>query len=257
MTMKLASWNINSIRQRAGHVGTWLDKHSFDVLMLQELKAESLPGNVPSHHSGYCAQLNAQKTYNGVATLTYGESTLIADTLPGMENDNQARYLEVDYQGWRLINIYAPNGNPLDSEKFDYKLDWLHALYQHLGNLRACDIPFIIGGDFNVIPEQKDCYDPQAWTGDALFDSRARRIWRMMVNLGLYDAFRVHNTSNGEYSFWDYQGGAFQADKGIRIDHFLLSPPACDKMRSCSIDRGPRTWHKPSDHTPITLELAA
>jgi exodeoxyribonuclease-3 len=255
--MKLASWNINSLRQRAGHVIKWLDAHDPDILMLQELKAESLPDDFSPEECGYSIQSNAQKTYNGVAILSKGESELIADCLPGMEDDSQARYLEVDYLGWRLINIYAPNGNPLDSDKFTYKLAWLERLYDHLLSLRQCAVPFVIGGDFNIIPEPQDCYDPSAWAGDALFDFRARRFWRMMVNLGLYDAFRIHNKNGGQYSFWDYQGGAFQADKGIRIDHFLLSPPACDTMRYCSIDRGPRSWDKPSDHTPITLELAA
>lgn len=255
--MKLASWNINSLRQRAGHVIKWLNDSNPDVLMLQELKAASLPDDFSPEEHGYSVQVNVQKTYNGVATLTRGESELVSKTLPEFENDNQARYLEVDYQGWRLINIYAPNGNPVDSDKFTYKLNWLNAMYHHLHSLRQCGIPFVIGGDFNIIPEEQDCYDPQAWAGDALFDNRARRLWRMMVNLGLYDAFRIYNKSGGHYSFWDYQGGAFQADKGIRIDHFLLSPPACDTMRGCSIDRAPRSWDKPSDHTPITLELAA
>lgn len=255
--MKLASWNINSIRQRAGHVLQWLDKAHADVLMLQELKAESLPDDFTPGEYGYHVHINAQKTYNGVAILSRGESTLITDRLPGMEEDNQARYLEIEYQGWRLINIYAPNGNPVDSGKFTYKLDWLNAMYHHLHSLRQCGVPVIIGGDFNIIPGAQDCYDPASWADDALFDSRARRLWRMMENSGLYDAFRIYNKRGGHYSFWDYQGGAFQADKGIRIDHFLLSPPACDRMEHCFIDRGPRSWDKPSDHTPITLELAA
>ena len=255
--MKLASWNINSIRQRASHVATWLDEHPCDVLMLQELKAQSLPEHIGLESRGYSAQLNAQKTYNGVATLTYGESALIADRLPGFDDDNQARYLEIDYQGWHLVNIYAPNGNPVDSDKFTYKLAWLNCLYQRLYSLRRSGVSFIIGGDFNIIPEPQDCYDPKAWQDDALFDPRVRHLWRMIVNLGVYDAFRIFNKSSGEYSFWDYQGGAFQADKGIRIDHFLLSPPASDRMQRCMIDRAPRSLDKPSDHTPIMLELAA
>lgn len=255
MSLKIASWNVNSIKQRLPHVKRWLKKTGTDVLMIQELKGLDFP-EAELKDAGYdCAFVN-QKAYNGVATLSKKPVNIILNALPGDDTDEQARYLEVELDGTRLINIYLPNGNPIDSDKFPYKLGWMKRLLDRLKELRANDIPFLIGGDFNVIPEDKDCYDPKAWTGDALFQPESRAAFRALLNLGLTDAFRVHNRASGQYTYWDYQGGAWPAGKGIRIDHFLLSPTVADKMRNCIIDKDPRGEDKASDHTPIILELS-
>lgn len=254
--MKIAIWNVNSVKARAEHVATWLGQQQPDALMIQELKG--LEFDAPAFEKiGYSSLYMGQKAYNGVAILTKTPATLILNKLPGDESDEQARYIEVDYNGVRLINIYAPNGNPVDSEKFPYKLAWLARLRERLAELRRDDIPFLIGGDFNIIPEERDCYDPKVWINDALFRLESRQAFRAIINLGLTDAFRVHNQHAQQYTFWDYQAGAWPQNKGIRIDHFLLSPLIADKLINCAIDKEPRGWDKASDHTPVLLEIAA
>lgn len=254
--MKIAIWNVNSVKARAEHVATWLGTQQPDALMIQELKGLEFDA-AAFEKIGYHALFVGQKAYNGVAILTKAPATLILNKLPGDDNDEQARYLEIDYNGIRLINIYAPNGNPVDSEKFPYKLNWLTRLRAHLADLRRDDIPFVIGGDFNIIPEPRDCYDPKAWENDALFRIESRQAFRAIINLGLTDAFRVYNQQDQQYTFWDYQAGAWPQNKGIRIDHFLLSPVIADKLVNCTIDKEPRGWDKASDHTPVLLEIAA
>ncbi len=252
MSMKIATWNVNSIKAREDHVRQWLDSVQPDVLIMQELKGLEFG----YAFEGYEVQAVGQKAYNGVAILSKEPCTVILNKLPGDETDEQSRYLEVDYKGWRLINIYLPNGNPVDSEKYPYKLAWMARLHAHLKDLRAQDIPFLIGGDFNVIPEERDCWDPAVWIDDALFKIETRQAYRRLLNLGLTDAFRALNDLPRQYTFWDYQAGSWAANKGIRIDHFLLSPPLADRLKSCTIDTTPRGWDKASDHTPILVELA-
>lgn len=253
--MKIATWNVNSIKQRLEHLKTWLAAEKPDVVFLQELKGEEFPSEAVKD-AGYYALVKAQKAYNGVAILTRDHTASLRDILPGNDEDTQARYLEADYNGVRLINIYLPNGNPVGTEKYDYKLAWMDRLYVHLKGLREQDVPFLIGGDFNIIPEDRDCYDPAAWAGDALFYPESRRKFRQLLSLGLTDAFRVFNHEDHQYSFWDYQAGSWQRDNGIRIDHFLLSPPIADRLSGCTIDKTPRGWDKASDHTPVILEIA-
>ena len=253
--MKIAIWNVNSIKARLEHVKRFLKESGVDILMIQELKGLEFPEEALKE-AGYQSQAVTQKAYNGVAILSKTPVTLIHDKLPGDKKDEQARYLEVEQDGTRFINIYLPNGNPVDTEKFTYKLAWMDRLIARLKALRNDNIPFVIGGDFNVIPEDKDCYDPQAWKEDALFRIESRRKFRALLNLGLTDAFRVYDTRAKNYSFWDYQAGAWQKNNGIRIDHFLLSPALTDRMTGCIIDTAPRDWDKPSDHTPVILELA-
>ena len=252
--LKIASWNVNSIKVRTEHVKTWLKKHEPDLLLLQELKTLDMPEE-PFQELGYHVQAATQKTYNGVAILSKEPAEIICNTLPGDPDDGQARYLEVDYKDIRVINIYAPNGNPVDSEKYPYKLSWMQRLYEHLHILRDQEALFLIGGDFNVIPANDDCYDPKAWEGDALFRPETHMAYRALLNLGLTDALRVHNQDPKAYTFWDYQGMAWPSNKGIRIDHFLLAPSIADSLDTCWIDSEPRGLDKPSDHTPIVLEL--
>jgi exodeoxyribonuclease-3 len=252
MSIKIASWNVNSIKARLGHVQDYLKTVQPDALFLQELKGEAFPDISPDYHALYVNQ----KAYNGVAILTRTPATLISNKLLGDDTDDQARFLEADWNGIRLIAIYLPNGNPVGTDKFDYKIKWMKRLFQHLSDLVGARIPFIIGGDFNVIPEDKDCYDPQLWRGDALYHPDTVTQYRRLLNLGLTDAFRVFHQDADNYTFWDYQAGAWPRNKGIRIDHFLTSPAMTDRLISCTIDKTPRGWDSPSDHTPIIVEIS-
>ncbi len=252
--MKIASWNINSLKARKEHVKDWLATNKPDVLMVQELKGTDFPAE-EFKDSGYESAAVTQKTYNGVAIFSKTPISVILDYLPDDKNDEQARYLETQINDLRIINIYLPNGNPVDTEKFTYKLAWMDRLKKRLEALRAENVPFLIGGDFNVIPEARDCYDPKMWQNDALFRMETRQKFRALLNLGLTDAFRVYNGQDEQYTFWDYQAGAWPKNHGIRIDHFLLSPAITDRMVDCTIDKAPRALDKPSDHTPIVLEI--
>lgn len=252
--MKIATWNVNSIKARLDHVKNWLEKHQPDVLTIQELKGLDFPAQ-EFEALGYKSAAVTQKAYNGVATLSKHDIKVELEALPGGEGDDQARYIEATINGTRIIGIYAPNGNPVDSDKFPYKLGWLDRLKERLRILREEEMPVVIGGDFNIIPEARDCYDPAAWADDALFHMESRQKLRAMVNLGYTEAFRVHNQKAGQYTFWDYQAGCWPQNKGIRIDHFLLSPAAADRLVSCTIDSAPRGLDKASDHTPVVLEL--
>lgn len=254
--MKIASWNINSINARLHHVLDWLEEHKPDFLFLQELKSQE--ENFPHEaleQAGYISHAVCQKSYNGVAILTpHKEAQIAHDHLPGNENDEQARFISLDYKGMRFINIYLPNGNG-GEEKYSYKLDWMDRLYKHAGSLLQNDTPFIIGGDFNVIPKAEDCYNENAWIDDALYKLPTRQSFRKILHLGLTDAYRVFDQKAGQYTFWDYQGGCWQKDQGIRIDHFLTSPKMTDKLKNCLIDKVPRGKEKASDHTPIIVEF--
>ncbi|MGB4057279.1 MAG: exodeoxyribonuclease III [Alphaproteobacteria bacterium] len=253
--MKIVSWNVNSLKARLEHVKKFLTTTAPDVLMLQELKGLDVP-EADFNTLGYETLAVPQKAYNGVAILSRHPMRLLLDKLPGDDTDEQARYLEVEINNLRLIDIYAPNGNPIDTEKYPYKLKWLDRLKTRLETLTNENIPFAIGGDFNIIPEDIDCFDPKIWKDDALFRIESRRKFRALLNLGLTDAFRARNPNTREYTFWDYQAGCWPQNKGIRIDHFLLSPSASDRLVSCIVDKTPRGWDKPSDHTPIIVELS-
>jgi exodeoxyribonuclease-3 len=253
--MKLATWNVNSIKARTEHVKRWLAAHSPDILMIQELKGLEFPHDA-FQDLGYEIHAVGQKAYNGVATFSKAPFTVILNKLPGDDADEQSRYLEIEMSnGMRIINIYLPNGNPWPGEKFDYKMRWMDRLYDRLSELRGNDIPFVIAGDFNVIPEARDCWDPKAWENDALYRIETRQKFRSLLNLGLTDAFRALNQKDHQFTFWDYQAGCWPADKGIRIDHFLLSPSLSDRIQSCTIDKTPRGEESPSDHTVVILEL--
>ncbi|MBC6416640.1 MAG: endonuclease/exonuclease/phosphatase family protein, partial [Rhodospirillales bacterium] len=196
-----------------------------------------------------------QKSYNGVAVLSTEPIAVREGALPGDETDSQARYLEVETHGMVAASIYLPNGNPVASDKFGYKLAWMGRLARHAEALLREERVLVLGGDYNVIPQAEDCYDPQAWQGDALFRPESRQAFRTLVNLGFTEAYRqIHPKVRG-YTFWNYQGGAWQNDLGIRIDHLLLSPQAADRLADCGIDRRLRGADKASDHTPIWCRL--
>ena len=262
--MRIATWNVNSVRQRLPHLLDYLAKAAPDVLCLQELKCvdESFPrGEV--EEAGYHAIVHGQKGFNGVAILTRRdlapERADVLVGLPGDDGDVQSRYLEAVVRGpggpVRVASIYLPNGNPPETDKYPYKLGFMDRLTRRAAALLADEDCFVLAGDYNVIPEPRDVYDPAAWTGDALFLPETRRRFRVLLNLGLTEAVRATTDAAGVYSFWDYQAGAWQRDRGIRIDHLLLSPRAADRLRSAAIDRHLRAADKPSDHVPVRIDL--
>lgn len=258
--MQIATWNVNSVRQRLEHLTRYLRDVSPDVLCLQELKCtdEAFPYN-EVESCGYNVAVHGQKGFNGVAILSKAPIE-VTRGLPGDPEDLHARYIEalVPYDGGivRVGCLYLPNGNPPETDKYSYKLGWMDRLIAHAENLLAFEEPLILAGDYNVIPEPRDCYDPAAWAGDALFLPRTREKFRALVNLGFTDALRATNDAAGLYTFWDYQAGCWQRDKGIRIDHLLLSPRAADKLIQVTIDKDLRGEDKPSDHVPVRIELS-
>lgn len=253
--MIIASWNVNSIRARIEPVTTWLNEHHPDVSLLQELKTAEFSGEI-FKELGYESAAVTQKAYNGVAVLSRHPIQTICTTLLGDETDSHARFLEVVINEIRIVNIYLPNGNPVGSENFAYKLAWMDRLGRQLALWRKSDIPTVVGGDFNVIPEDIDCHKPSSWMHDALFQPEPREWYRTYLSLGYIDAFRsLHPGQGGQFTFWDYFRKAFENNRGIRIDHFLLSPQLSSRLQSCEIDKVPRSQPKPSDHTPIILQL--
>lgn len=258
----IATWNVNSIKQREGSVAQWLRQTARDIVCLQELKCqtEAFP-RTTFEDMGYNCAINGQKGFNGVAILSRFPIDDTLTVLPGDGDDEQARYLEtvVSVPGrgaLRVICIYAPNGNPAPSPKLDYKLAWLARLKRHAEDLRAHEERLIIAGDYNIIPRPGDVYNPAAWVEDALFRLESRRAYRALVHLGFTDAVMACDSSPGRYTFWDYQAGAWQKNLGLRIDHILLSPEAAAHLAEAGVDRTPRSWDKPSDHTPVWAKLA-
>ena len=254
MSLKIVTWNVNSIKARTEHVKRFLARVSPDILCLQELKGLEFPAHAFEEYQSHAV---GQKAYNGVAILSKIPFTVIKERLGGEEEDEQARYLEIEQNGLRVINIYLPNGNPAPGEKYEYKLRWMGRLYERLVQLRKDEVPFVITGDFNVIPEARDCWDANVWANDALYLPQTRAKFRSLLNLGLTDAFRVFNQQSHQYTFWDYQAGCWPKDLGIRIDHFLTSPAVTDRLLSCAIDKEPRAEETPSDHTPVIVTLSA
>ena len=257
----IASWNVNSIRARLPNVLDWVRRKKPDILLMQELKCveEAFPA-LEFGDLGYNCAVSGQKTYNGVAIVSKTRLEDVTRGLPGDEADTQARYVEAvtatDAGTLRVASIYLPNGNPIDTDKFPYKLAWLERLRGHMKGQLKLEEPTVMGGDYNVIPEPIDAHDPQAWTGDALFQPESRKAFRRLLNLGYTDAFRaLHGNEAGAYTFWDYQAGAWPRDHGIRIDHLLLSPQAADLLAEAAIDREPRGKEKASDHTPVWCRL--
>ncbi|MGE3622621.1 MAG: exodeoxyribonuclease III [Bdellovibrionales bacterium] len=255
--MRIATWNVNSIKVRLETVLHWLQTAKPDVLLLQEIKCqtEAFPA-LEFKSAGFESVALGQKTYNGVAILSRHPIDDVMEHLPEAGEDTQARYLEATIKGIRVASIYLPNGNPMGTEKYTYKLAWLERLRRHMKTLLENERPVVLGGDYNVIPEAVDVYNPKAWENDALFHADTRAAFRQLLNLGYTEAFRaLHPQKKHAYTFWDYQAGAWQNDHGLRIDHFLLSPEAADRLTNCFIDRTPRGQDKASDHTPVMIEL--
>jgi exodeoxyribonuclease-3 len=257
--MRLATWNVNSVNARLETVLAWFRQAQPDVACLQEIKCvdEKFPAE-PFESLGYNVAVHGQKTYNGVALLSKHPLEDIRRGLPDGDGDDHARYLEAVVGGSRPVrvaSIYLPNGNPIGTPKFDYKLAWMDRLRRHAAELLAYEEPMALMGDFNVIPEPADADKPDSWAGDALFQPESRRAFRQLKHLGLTDAYVQMDGAPGGYTFWDYQAGAWQRNHGIRIDHALLSPQAADRLRGVQIHREVRSWEKPSDHVPLTIEL--
>lgn len=261
MAVKIASWNVNSIKMRVDAVTNWLREAQPDVLCLQELKCEdSAFPRAAIEDLGYNLAIFGQKTYNGVALISKWPLSDIRRGLPDMPDDEQSRYVEAFVEAgervFRVASIYLPNGNPVDSPKFPYKLDWMAALQSHAEALLSYEEPLVLAGDYNVIPMPDDVYDPKAWMGDALYRPESRAALRSICNLGLSDAIRACHDEAELYTFWDYQGGAWPRNKGIRIDHLLLSPEAANLLTGAGIDKHVRGYEKPSDHVPVWALLS-
>jgi exodeoxyribonuclease-3 len=253
--MKIASWNVNSVRARLDHIRDWLQSAQPDVLLLQELKGLEFPA-AEFAALGYQSEAVTQKAYNGVAILSRSPIAVQCAELPGDGEDLQARYIEASIEDLRIVALYLPNGNPLGAAKYEYKLRWMARLHSHLQSLLDQHLPVVVGGDFNVIPEEIDCFRPADWLNDALFQPAVRAAFHSLIEIGYTDAFRaLHPGQPGHYTYWDYFRQAFPRNRGIRIDHFLLSPLAAARLHACEIDPEPRRREKPSDHTPIVLHL--
>ena len=260
--MKIATFNINGVKARLPALLDWLESAAPDIVALQEIKCED--SAFPAEEieaTGYNLALHGQKGFNGVALLSKRPLEDVSRGLPGDETDDQARWIEATVTGeaggaLRICGLYLPNGNPAPGPKFDYKLAWMERLEARARALLAEEIPAAMVGDYNVIPEPRDVHDPAAWAEDALFRPETRAAFRRILHLGLTDAFRALRDEDA-YTFWDYQGGAWRKNAGIRIDHILLTPQAADRLSAVGIDRGARGGEKPSDHVPVwaTLDL--
>lgn len=258
--MRIATWNVNSVNARLPTVLAWLEAAQPDVACFQEIKCvdEKFPREA-FEDLGYNVQTHGQKIYNGVAMLSKHPLSDVRRGLPGDDGDEQARYIEALVEAPRPVRVgglYLPNGNPLGTEKFTYKLAWFRRLEAHARDLLALEEPFVLCGDYNVIPQAEDARNPEAWLGDALFQPESRAAFRALKFLGLSDAHEIGGEPAGTYTFWDYQAGAWQRNHGIRIDHALLSPQAADRFRSIETHRDARDMDKPSDHVPVVIELA-
>ena len=254
--MKIASWNVNSIKARLEAVLAWIEAAAPDVLLLQELKCTEadFPG-VAFASLGYGAAVVGQKTYNGVAILAKHPLTDIVHRLPGDDGDTHARYVEATAGPVRVASIYVPNGQAVGSDAYSYKLAFLERLRTHVAAMLKREEPFVLGGDYNIAPAEGDVYDPEGWKNSVLFTLTERKAFRRIINLGLVDAYRALHEEIGRYTWWDYRAGAWSKDHGLRIDHLLLSPQAADRLNGCDIDRKPRGLEKASDHAPIWCTL--
>ena len=259
--MRIATFNINGVKARIGALSDWLTESAPDVALLQEIK--SVDEGFPREHfedMGYRVETHGQKGFNGVAILSKLPLEDISRGLPGDEADEQARWIEATVIGEKAVRVcglYLPNGNPAPGPKYDYKLAWMARLERRAQALLAEEMPALMAGDYNVIPQDEDAARPEAWRSDALALPQSRDAFRRILNLGFTEAFRARVAGPGHYSFWDYQAGAWDRNDGIRIDHHLLTPQCADLLRDCWIESEVRGRDKPSDHVPVWIELDA
>ena len=258
--MRVATWNINSVRLRIGLVERLIDEEKPDVICLQETKTvdESFPREA-IEALGYNVAVHGQKTFNGVAILSKFKFDEVTPRLPGDPADDHARFIEATVStksgSLRVASIYLPNGNPTGTDKYTYKIKWMERLTKYAHERLQLEEPLVMAGDYNVIPAAEDVHNPAAWATDALFLPQTREKFRSLINLGLTDAIRAVSDDAGLYTFWDYQAGAWQKNWGIRIDHLLLSPQAADRLITAGIDKHVRSWERPSDHVPVYIDL--
>ena len=251
----IASWNVNSIRARESHLRRWIDENPVDVLGLQETKVQDqdFPKEVVST-MGFNVFYTGQKSYNGVCTIFKGEASLIADSIPGFEDD-QKRVIAIEYKGILIINAYVPNGSDVGSSKYEYKLSWLEAFCFWLQKLSDSFDRIVVLGDFNIAPTDSDVHDPKAWQDKILCSPKERHYLDRLRALDFLDSFRLFQQPEESFSWWDYRGGSFRRNMGLRIDLIYISSSMKKDIKSSSIDVNPRSWEKPSDHAPILLEL--
>lgn len=254
--MKIASWNVNSLTVRQAHVVDWLRSAKPDILALQEIKqaADAFPAGT-FRELGYEALANAQRTYNGVATISRRALEEPVIDIPGLD-DPQRRLLATTVAGLRVVNLYVPNGQSLESEKYRYKLGWLAALRKFLAKEMARHEHLVVLGDFNIAPEDRDVWDPEAWGEAVLTSGPERKALRALLDLGLVDVFRQFEQEEKAFSWWDYRAGRFRRNAGLRIDLILASPGLARLCTASYIDRTPRGWNRPSDHTPVIAEFS-
>ena len=257
--ISIATWNVNSIRARLNVLLKWLKKNNPDILLLQELKAQE--NDIPKtelEDLNYNFFTFGQKAYNGVAILSKYPVSDITHNLPNFNQDMQSRYIEgfinIEDKGIRVASIYAPNGNPINSEKYSYKIEWLKKFCKHAKQLLDFEEYTFLGGDFNICPKSFDAADENLISNDAIYTMDVKSLYKNIINFGYYDAFRTINPDIPGFTYWDY-GQSFKNDIGVRIDHFLVSPYALDKVDKIYVDKEPRAWEKPSDHTPLVLEI--
>jgi exodeoxyribonuclease-3 len=256
--VRIATWNVNSIRSREHHVADWLARTQPDILVLQEIKCEAHQFPAARYQAlGYHVEVIGQKSYNGVAALTRAPVDVSHRTLPGLpEDDAQSRYIELTTaDGIKVIGIYLPNGNSGGEIGYDYKLAWMDRLAERAEALLANDVPLVIAGDFNVCPEDRDYAPGSLPSTDALVRPPTRARFRRLLWAGLTDAVRAMHPTTPEYTFWDYQAGAWRKDAGLRIDHALLSPTLAERLVAATPDRTERGREQPSDHVPVTVEI--
>jgi len=254
--LKLATWNVNSLAVRLPQVLDWLSAHQPDALCLQETKLtdDKFP-HAELNAAGYAAQWFGQKTYNGVALLTRLPATDVVKNIPG-HADEQARVITATVGGMRVIGAYVPNGQAVDSDKFQYKLGWLEALQGWIADELLRHPALVLVGDFNIAPEDRDVHDPALWAGQALCTPEERAHFQRLIALGLHDAFRLFEQAPKSWSWWDYRNLAFRKNQGLRIDHILVSTALASRVTACHIDKLPRKNERPSDHAPVVVELA-
>ena len=255
--MKIATWNVNSIRIRLPRLITWLGRRQPDVVCLQETKVTDYEfPHAELAALGYRALVNGQRTYNGVAILARHELKEVARALPGEGDDAQRRLLAAEFAGLRIVNVYGPNGQEVGSDKYAFKLDWYRRLRAWLDATTRPEQPLALCGDLNIAPEDRDVWDPEKWRGQIMFSDPERAAFHDLVAWGFQDSLRLHREDGGLFTWWDYRAGAFHRGWGLRIDHILLSPPLAARSTAVEIDRDERKGEKPSDHAPVVATLA-